>query len=169
MKKAFLVSLLLVLGCVMSSQAVIITWSTDGYDGLSGVTEAVLVYVSSGSAPVYTTDFAITTGQEVGAHVAGLAITPAGVGEQSSELTPNPTQGAYYIVLFNDNNQYAYSSALAYNDTLWDALTYDVMAPASGSFDANSFTTWITVPEPGSALLLAVGAAVVALRRRKKA
>ena len=167
MKKAFLVSLLLALGCVWSSQAVVIHWSTDGYDGLSGATSAVLVYVSDGSNPVYT-DGVLTTGTAVSGTVSGLALTPAGVGEQST-TTATPSQGAYFVLLFNDNNQYAYSTALAWNDTSWGAYTVDELAPATGVFAPDTFSDWTAVPEPSTALLLVIGAAAAALRRKQRA
>jgi len=167
MKKAILVSCLLAFGCVWRAQAVVISWATDGVP--SGTTSAQLVYVSSGN-PVYTAG-SLSNGEAVGGLVSGLAVTPAGVGEQSTTDGSTRIEGAYYVVLFDASGNYAYSlSGLAYNDT--DAITYDEMAPATGTFlvDGDTgFSGWTPVPEPSTAMLLTFGAAVAALRRRKRA
>ena len=163
MRKAIVVSFSLAIGCAFTSQAVVIHWAVDNPQ--SGTSSAILVYVSSG-APTYA-DGAIANGVELGTAVSGLAITPAGIGEQATtDATPRST-GNYYVVLFNDLSQYSVSSALAYNDA--SALTYDAMAPLSGSgFNPSSFGDWTAVPEPSTATLLCLGAAAAILRRRKR-
>ena len=169
MKKAFLVACVLVLGSVMTSQAVVIHWSTAGYGSLtfSEVGSAFVVYVSSG-VPAYANDV-LSNGSVVGDAVTGLAITPGGVGEQSSTDSTGRSAGAYYVVLLNtDSTAYSYSTAsLAWNDTT--AITWDEMAPATGVFSPNEFSGWTPVPEPSTALLLVAGAVVAALRRGKRA
>jgi hypothetical protein len=75
--------------------------------------------------------------------------------------------GAYYVVLFNyTDGQYAVSqSSLAWNDTASISTSeFDII---TDYFTPNSFTGWAPVPEPSTAMLLVVGAAVAALRRRK--
>lgn len=165
MRNALCMAVLLAFGGVLTSHAVVIHWAVD--TPLSGTESAQLVYVSSGT-PAYT-DFALSNGSAVGDEVSGLAVTPAGIGEQSAtDVTRG--NGAYYVVLFRDNNgttEYAYSTtALLYNDTV--AITDDEMAPALGVFNPPGFSGWSPVPEPGSMALLCVGAAALALRRRKQ-
>ncbi len=166
MRKAFLVACFLVLGCTLTSQAVVIHWSTDGVP--SGTTSATLVYVSSGEAPTYSGG-TLSNGTALGDPVSGLAITPLGVGEQSTTDAAQ-SQGAYYVVLFDDSGNFSYSgTSILYNDTTF--ITTDEMAPASGVFSPAEagFSTWAPVPEPSVAMLLVAGAAIAALRRRKRA
>jgi hypothetical protein len=159
-------AVLFAVGCALTSQAVVIHWAVDV--PADGTQSAQLVYVSSGT-PAYADDV-ISNGTELGGLVSGLAVTPAGIGEQSTTDAARG-QGAYYVVLFRDNagqNEYAYSlTALAFDDT--SAITYDAMAPATSLFNPGSFSNWTPVPEPSSAALLCLGAAALSLRRRKRA
>jgi len=173
MKKTCWIALVLALGVAWTSQAVVIHWATDGYGILSSedVGSAVLVYISNGAAPVYTAG-TLSNGETLGTPVTGSPpITSSGVWEQSTTDGTPRSSGAYYVVLFNDaGTQFAYSTdALAYNDTTWQAFSPDEMTPALGAFTPNAFSAWAPVPEPGSALLLAMGAAAIALRRRRRA
>ena len=162
MKKTIVVSLLLALGCAFTSQAVVIHWAVAA--PASGTSSAALVYVASG-APAFT-DGSLSNGTELGDRVSGLAVTPAGIGEQATTDATSRSGGAYYVVLFNDLGQYAYSVATA--DAT--AITTDAMAPSTGTFNASldGFSAWAPVPEPSTAMLLVAGAAVAALRRRKR-
>jgi hypothetical protein len=168
MKKTFLVALLLAAGGVLTSQAVVIHWATDGYGGASygDVGSAFLVYVSSGT-PAYAGDV-LTNGEIIGGEVTGLPISPGGVWQQDAADGTPRSAGAYYVVLLHTGGaQYSYSTtALVWNDTT--SITWDEMAPAPGVFAPDGFTPWAPIPEPGAAALLAVGAAVAALRRRKR-
>jgi len=168
MSKASILGFLVAVGCVWTSQAVVIHWATDGAPP-SGTASAQLVYVSSGT-PAYAANV-ISSGEEIGGAVRGLAITPLGVGEQATTDAATRTQGAYYVVLFRDNNgqtEYAYSTtSLAWNDG--NAITFDEMAPADGVFSPSGFSNWAPIPEPSALALFGLGAAVVALRRRKRA
>jgi len=153
-------------GSALTSQAVVIHWAVDA--PAEGTTAARLVYVSSG-VPEYADDV-IANGTELGSLVSGLAVTPAGIGQQNTTDSTR-SQGGYFVVLFRDNagqTEFAYSiTALAYNDS--SAITYDAMAPATGLFNPGSFSNWMPVPEPGSLALFGLGAAALALRRRKRA
>ena len=167
MRKAYLVACLLVLGCALTSQAVVIHWSTDGVP--AGTTSATLVYVSSGLPPTYSGG-TLSNGSTVGDTVSGLAITPLGIGEQSATDAAQ-SSGAYYVVLFNSAGEFSFSgTSILWSDTTF--ITRDEMAPASGVFNAaggSGFSTWAPVPEPSVAMLLVAGAAMAALRRRKRA
>ena len=173
MKKTCWIALVLALGMAWASQAVVIHWATDGYGSLSykDVGSAVLVYIAVGEAPVYASG-TLSNGETLGTPVTGSPpITSGGIWEQSTTDETPRSEGAYYVVLFNDaGTQFAYSTdALAYNNTKWQAFSPDEMTPALGSFAPDAFSPWAPVPEPGSALLLAMGAAAIALRRRRRA
>jgi hypothetical protein len=170
MRKIVVLALSLVFGGVCASQAVVIHWSAGGVP--VGTSSATLVYVSDGSLPVYANGV-VANGVELGGMVEGLAITPTGIGEQSATDVVR-SSGAYYVVLFDDSGNYAVSNEyLAYNDSAVaghpDALypwTGDGSPPDLGLSD---FSGWAPVPEPSVAMLLAVGAAVAALRRKRRA
>jgi len=163
MKKFSCMAFMMVLFAAFSAQAVVIHWAVTSYPDANTVTAAQLVYVSSG-VPVATAG-TITTGDVLGS-AAAMAITPFGIGEQNTVDPTTQTQGAYYVVLFYaglGSNYYLYSSALAFNDP--DSITADIFTPATVVFDPSS---WTTVPEPGSAALLALGMAVLAFRRKQR-
>ncbi len=166
MRKTIVLALLLACGGACMSHAVVIHWATDGVP--ANTASAMLVYVSADSTPPAYAGGVISTGVELGDEVSGLAITPAGIGEQTTSDVMR-SSGAYYIVLFDSAGNYAYSlNGLAYDNTT--AITSDEFAPASGSFTvdgSSGFSVWTPVPEPSTAMLLMVGAAVAALRRRK--
>lgn len=166
MRNAIIGAFLIAVGFVWTSQAVVIHWATEGVP--AGTLSAQLVYVSSGS-PAYAAD-AISNGSEIGDAVSGLAITPLGVGEQATTDAATRTQGAYFVVLFRDNagqTEYSYSSSsLAWNDP--DSITQDEMTPATSVFNPGTFSGWAPIPEPTSVALLGLGAAALALRRRKR-
>ena len=166
MKKVIVVAFLIAVGFAWTSQAVVIHWATEGAP--AGTLSAQLVYVSSG-APAFTDDL-LSNGSQIGSAVSGLAITPLGVGEQSTTDASLRSQGAYFVVLFRDNAgqmEYAYSTAsMAYNNT--ESVTSDAMAPAPNVFSPGTFSSWAPIPEPGSAAVLSVGAAALAMRRRKR-
>ncbi len=163
MKKFSCMAFMMVVFAAFSAQAVVIHWAVTTYPDANTVTAAQLVYVSSG-VPV-ATGGTITTGDVLGS-AAAMAITPLGIGEQNTVDPTTQSAGNYYVVLFYSGmgpNYYLYSSALAFNDTA--SITSDVFTPATTVFDPSS---WTTVPEPGSAALLALGMAALSLRRKKR-
>ena len=164
MRKAIVVSFLLAVGFVYTSQAVVIHWAVDTPQ--SGTTSAALVYVSTGAPPVFSLGV-LALGTEVGARVSGLAVTPSGIGERTTTDAETRTQGSYYVVLFNEAAQYSVSStSLAYNNGI--AITADAMTPAEGFFTPGTFSNWTPIPEPSAAALLCLGAAAALSRRRKR-
>lgn len=163
MKKTMGFVFVMVLAAV-SAQAVVIHWAVSTLP--SGATSAQLVYVSSG-VPAFAND-ELSTGVNVGSEVSGLAVTPGGIGEQSTSDGTTRNTGNYYVVLFNNSSQFAYSTAaLAYSDTTY--ITQDEFTPATGTFDPGSFSNWAPVPEPGSMAMLALGVGLLALRRKRVA
>jgi len=166
MKKVIGLAFLLVVGSVLTSQAVVIHWATDGLNG--GASSAVLVYVSSGE-PSYAGG-TIAGGTEVGSRISGLAITPDGVGEHGTVDSTARSGGNYYVVLFKTDGGIDYFSYGTTGISVTDPnyITSDAMAPAQGVFTASSFSGWTPVPEPCAAALLGLGAAAIALRRRQR-
>ncbi|MDA3926679.1 MAG: PEP-CTERM sorting domain-containing protein [Kiritimatiellae bacterium] len=161
MKKVLCFTFLFVMLVAVSAKAVVIHWAVTSMP--ASTTSAQLVYVSENPS---------VGNEDVGSLVSGAAITPIGIGEQNA-VDSSRGSGSYYVMLFyNDGAQdyYAYGlTALAWNDT--DSITSDIYSPATLVYDASlgGVSNWIPVPEPGSAAMLALGVALLAMRRKKRA
>lgn len=175
MKKSLLMAVFMTFGCVAVSQAVVIHWAAT--TSLITYSSAQLVYVSQGSG---ATVEQILAGATVGGAVSGGGLNgsgqPSGVYERTASYASGSDIGAYYVILFDGLSAAAVSqNSLAWNSTDGE-ITQDLMAPYTGVFVAGlpNGTTgigngWTPIPEPSTFALLAVGAAVVAWRRRKRA
>lgn len=164
MRKTLLVSFILAIACVLTSQAVVISWASDALP--VGTTSARLVYVLSGAPPVYAFGALYNTDdKELGDAATGGAIdVPFLLPQETTDITRGA--GAYYVVLFNNAGQYAVSTtSLLYNDT--EVIRSDELAPG-GVFSPGAFGAFANVPEPSTAMLLCLGAAAAVLRRRKQ-
>lgn len=163
MRNAFLGAVLSLLGA-MSSQAVVISWSGDSLP--AEATSARLVYITNGETPSYSGGAVLQNGSEL-ASASGYAIDNGTLFPQMTTDGITRSSGAYYIVLFNsDASQYAVGDlVIAYNDSGLGSSEFDPGAV----FSSTSYGSWTPVPEPTSAALLCLGAAALALRRRKRA
>ncbi len=163
MRNVFLSFVLAVLGGVMSSQAVVISWASENL--ASGTVSARLVYVTSG-APTYGVSGLQNAGGAELATASGLAIDGTMLYEQTTTDGTTRTGGAYYIVLFNSGaSQYAVSTtSIAWDDA---RLGTSEMDPPE-TFIVGSFGNWTPVPEPSALALLGLGVSALALRRRKR-
>jgi len=163
MKKSVLTACLVFLTGVLSSQAVVIGWAAESVP--AGTQYASLVYVASGAPSI--TDNVWSSGVESLAWnvnaFEGTTLMP----QETTDATTR-SAGAYYVVLFNYTlGQYAVStSALAWNDAA--AISTSEFDIITDYFTPNAFSGWTAVPEPSTAMLLMVGVAVAALRRRKR-
>jgi hypothetical protein len=170
MKNKLLIAVLIGMGWVSASHAVIITWAAETTGEVVGsFTTAQLVYVAGGTwNSVYTS---VDTASGIG--------VDAGAGIVYDNLANDTTRavGAYFVVLFNGNDAvYRSMQSLAWNDTSYNAFAEDGMDPASGLFLAtggvyppgDGSSGWAAVPEPNTFSLLALGAAALAARRRRK-
>lgn len=167
MKKTALIALLLTLGSVLSSQAVVIGWAAESLP--SGTANAQLVYVLDGSSPVFDGNGNWVSGIEaVGGYATGNAIDGTSLYPQETTDAAARSAGTYYVVLFNAAlDEYAVSTtSITWNDG--PSVSFSDFDPITGYFTPNAFTDWAPVPEPSAAMLLAIGAAVAALRRRKR-
>jgi hypothetical protein len=164
MKKSVLTACLVFLTGVLSSQAVVIGWAAENV--LPGTQYASLVYVADGDAPTITDNVWSPGAESLAWNVnafEGTSLMP----QETTDATTRSGAGAYYVVLFNYTlGQYAVStSALAWNNAA--AISTSEFDIITDYFTPSAFSAWTAVPEPSTAMLLMVGAAVAALRRRK--
>jgi len=176
MKKALILATLIGMGWVSASHAVVISWSAlvdveGGGQVLTGLTSAQLYYVE-------TRSWAVGSGfdgaESVGALVTGRPVSESGgmgsVREQATtDSTTRSGSGAYFVVVFDsEGTAYRSNTAIAWNDATY--VTSDPMNPAGGLFIGGTTggTEWGVVPEPNTFALLALGAAALAARRRKR-
>jgi len=164
MKKTVLTAGLVFLTGVLTSQAVVIGWAAANVP--SGTQYASLVYVANGVAPTITENVWSPGAESLAWNVnafEGTTLMP----QETTDATAR-SAGAYYVVLFNYTlGKYAVSSsALAWNDAA--AISTSEFDIITDYFTPSTFTDWANVPEPGTAMLLMVGAAAAALRRRKR-
>ena len=98
----------------------------------------------------------------------------AQVGSKGSSFYANlanyTTGYSFYIELFNDSGAFAGRSEqmLSYSEALAYATSFGTGTPAYQPWTPSSFTT-AAVPEPSSALLMLLGCAGLALKRKKQA
>ncbi len=173
MKKTVMLAALIGLGWVSASYAVVISWSAKTVGAVvPAFAAAQLVYVSSGewSWTEFTANDSKYSPLEF---VSGYPILATGVRQQATEdYGTRETGGKYYVVLF----QNADGSGNRYRSTAtadWDtstAITKGILNPQSGLFIAGGSdgSGWNAVPEPNTFALLALGAAALAARRRRK-
>ena len=174
MKKAVFIALLLSAFAVYTSQAVVIGWKAEGMNFNGGYTVgyARLIYVADGSQPELDGSGNWSAGVEmVSAYASGGAIYNSGSKLYPQQATDGTTRsaGAYYVVLFDNafENYSVSTTALDYNDAM---ISIDPeFDPVTTYFTPTTFSAWGVIPEPSTATLLVIGAAVAALRRRKRA
>lgn len=104
-----------------------------------------------------------------------LNSTFARVGSEFYASLANYTSSStvsFYIELFNDKGAFVGRTTddkmLSYADALAYATTFGIAPPAANAWAPSSFTT-AAAPEPSSALLLLLGCAGLALKRKKQA
>jgi hypothetical protein len=150
MKKAFILVLLAAAGVVLPSHAVVISWASESLP--SDIASASLVYVSGDAS----TQATIAT-------ASGNAIDGSILYEQTSTDSATRSSGYYYVMLTGTyGTQYVSNEHLSYDDA---RISTSELDPPSGTFLPSSF---MIVPEPCTAMLLCVGAAAVALRRKHR-
>jgi hypothetical protein len=181
MKNKLLLAVLIGMGWVSTSQAVIITWAAETTGVVVGsFVTAQLVHVQDGtwSWSEYTTDPSGSGYTSVDTASGWGVDTTAGVVYDNLANDSARGAGAYFVVLFDGVGDAVYRSvqSLAWNDTTWNAFAEDGMNPARGLFlptggrneSGSGNSGWNPVPEPNTFALLALGAAALAARRRRK-
>jgi hypothetical protein len=176
MKKALMVAFLIGMGWVSASHAVVMSWSAlvdvEGTGQvLTGLTSARLYYVASGS---WTAGSGFGGAVTVGDSVTGRPVsTSDGYGRVREQFTTDSElrsgSGRYYVVVFDGaGDAWRSNASIAWNDSSY--VTSDAMNPANLLLigGTTSGTQWGLVPEPNTFALLALGAAALAARRRRK-
>jgi|GEM_PF-1225553 len=175
MKKALMVAVLIGVGLVSTSHAVVMSWAAlvdvDGTGKvLTGLTSAQLYYVESGT---WAENSGFSGTEAVGTLVTGRPVsTSGGMGRVSEQATTDSTtrsQGAYFVVAFDSvGKAWRSNASIGWNEAAY--VTSDPMNPAGGLFIGGTTggTEWGVVPEPNTFALLALGAAALAARRRKR-
>jgi len=166
--KKVLVLLLATIGMAAASQAVVVHWAVSDLGSFSP-TVAELVYVAGSPSTPYYAGYTLQPngpGNIVGT-LSGPAITPDGIGEQDMSSTFSGA-GNYYVILI-DWSTYSYkvSGPLSSSDP---TITSSEFYPINGVWDpSGTFTDGtVPIPEPATMSLLCVGAATLAIRRRRK-
>lgn len=93
-----------------------------------------------------------------------------GTGNNLAYFAGLPQNGAdwtYFIELYNDSGIFAHSDAIPYSQDAVVTLMEGTGVPAGMLLDISQFVP-ASVPEPNSALLMLIGCAALALRRRKQ-
>jgi len=160
MKKLLLVGLLCA-GGALTSQAVLIHWSAETTESFDA---ANLVWIAdtTPTAPEITAAFGTYVDSATGAGIVSGSGVYTRLGTDSTERS----SGYYCVVLFNGGSAVAYSTTvLAWNDTALNAIGNDPFNPPTGTFTP---TSWQPVPEPCSLSLMCLGAAAIAIRRRRR-
>ena len=110
-----------------------------------------------------------------GKNGSNLETTFAKVGSEFYASLANYTSSStvsFYIELFNDKGAFVGRTTddamLKYADAMAYATTFGIAPPAASAWAPSSFTT-AAAPEPSSALLLLLGCAGLALKRKRQA
>lgn len=157
--------------CASSAEAVVVHWFAETGSLLDGAASVQLVYSSTGNLFDNTGSLVADPvgGIDYAAGYPGGTWPEWGVGDDVTDNTAR-TAGGYYVLLLNaDQSQYN-AAYIAYDNTSFvetggstDSPDYD----ATADLAAGHFSGWQAVPEPSSMVLLAMGAAVMALKRRR--
>ncbi len=140
-------------------------YGADGSTKYTGTAE-MYAYLSTGTAAdaVKVTDIAINNGTIV----AGTSSTTAGFTYNWSDATVGASYN-FYMVITDDNKQFSTAELLSKAGSAQATSTTTVAFANMGPSTQNA-ANWTTaaVPEPTSGLLLLLGVAGLALRRKQK-
>ena len=164
MKNKLMIAVLIGMGWVSVSHAVIITWAAETTGAVvPSFTTAQLVYVTDGTWN--STTYLANSANYTSVDTASGSGVDAGAGIVYDNLANDTTRavGAYFVVLFNGNDAvYRSVQSLAWNNTSYNAFAEDGMNPARGLFLAtggvpgDETSGWAAVPEPNTVALLAL-------------
>lgn len=169
MKKLILAAA--VIGLAVVSQAASVTWK---YTGSSADTGYTVYLYATAVAATYTSFDALTT-----ASIDSAVVTTKKVGPKTTYVTPEVTSGAtgitktstLYFVLIEDSSAttYKYGSVdVSGKNYVYDPDALEAAGDTLPLTSANFTSTGtIAVPEPTSGLLLFLGVAGLALRRKR--
>ena len=186
MKKLMMIAAAAVIG--VTANAASYTWNTSGafFDGTGGSgkmaegTSVYLMFESVYSQSALVADFA-GTGVDTSKAISSQAIDSYGkIGQGSATYDTKNNQTAYLAVVIGDRLYISSTAAADYSDVGTSSITFDsqsyptrynntekVLLPDTQASAGYKGAGWYAVPEPTSGLLMLVGLAGLALRRRR--
>ena len=166
MKKMIIVAALIVAGAVANAAS--FKWTGANIYGADGAkytgSAEMYAYLSTGTAAdaVKVTDIAINNGTIV----AEAGSTTAGFTYNWSDATVGASYN-FYMVITDGNKQFSTAELLSKAGSAQATSTITVAFANMGPTTQNA-ANWADVPEPTSGLLLLLGVAGLALRRKQK-
>ena len=162
--KKLIVSALMALSCgVLFAEDMYLCWMIDTgatLDGVQSDLSGYTVKITSGGEPylnLYEQDGSLNT----------LGYTPGGGEVQGLDTLARITgyeSSSFFVELYNEAGAKMYTSEILSNIGAYTS-TMEGMSRPAGTY---GFTTFTAVPEPTSGLLLLLGVAGLALRRKNK-
>ena len=154
---------------VLSAKAAAVDWKVTG----TAATEGYSVYVLTSLADSYESISDIAAASVGSGTIAKTGRNTYAVGTaKGSSVTSTSMANAYFVLVENSS-----ATSYTYYKTDMSALVYDPdnQESSSGTFNANAATmlssgtsaNFAAVPEPTSGLLMLLGVAGLALRRRR--
>lgn len=154
---------------IVSAQAASVTWKITGTSDQVNTT----VYLLTSLADSYESADALAAAAVGSGTItkSGRAYTTGELTSASDSITKEGMKNAYFVLVSADGKSYTYITADLSSAT-YDPQNQEAAGDTFGStinaISAGTTVAFGNVPEPTSAMLIALGVAALALRRRQK-